>query len=112
MDRIEQLACETALRDMIAKGHFSICTIDKILKISGSVPDKRSYEILSALHCVNYSDMPAGLVQELPELIRSALGGPIIDIDACMGSNEPKRNLHLIEQTPPRPGLFRRLTGT
>lgn len=111
MDQIEQLACETALKKMIADGHLSICTINDIVKITGGIPDRRAHQILDALHCVKYADMPAPLLAELPDLIRKCLGGPIIDVDAIFTATaRPRPGLKLcaadVEATPPRRRLF------
>lgn len=84
MNDIERLSVEVALRDMVRKGYFSICTIDSILKLTQLVRDERAYKTLSLLHCVQYGDMPPQILQELPELIRSALGNIEIDIVSAM----------------------------
>ena len=61
MENLEKEVLKTALRKMFKDGHFSICTIDKCLKLSNTIADKKIYESMSALHCVNYSDMSEDL---------------------------------------------------
>jgi hypothetical protein len=78
MDQVQQLAIETALKEMVRQGHFSICTIDKIIKMSGGIPCGESYKTLSLLHCVNFRDMSPLLVKELPGLLTRVLNGPVL----------------------------------
>lgn len=73
MDTTQELAAKAALNKMMKDGHFSICTIDSILKMAKIVPDRRAYEILHTLHCVNFKDMPRELYQQIPTLIRECL---------------------------------------
>lgn len=47
-----------ALKKMFNGSHFSICTIDTCLKVTGAVPPKADYDALHALHCVDWADMP------------------------------------------------------
>lgn len=61
MENLEKEVLKTALRKMFKDGHFSICTIDKCLKLSNTIADKKIYESMSALHCVKYSDMSEDL---------------------------------------------------
>ena len=70
MTPIEELAARTAINTMLKDAHFSICTIDKVLKLMHIHPDSRSYNILSTLHCINYKDMPQELREQIPALIR------------------------------------------
>ena len=57
MGNLEKEVIKTALKKMFKENHFNICTIDKCLKISNTIPDKSVYNNMSALHCVNYSEM-------------------------------------------------------
>jgi hypothetical protein len=76
MNAIEILVAKTALKKMVEQGYFCICTIDKVLKISGGIPDPRDYQMLSALHCVHYKDMPPTLLRELPNIIKRVVESP------------------------------------
>lgn len=73
MDDIQKMAAAAALQKMVQNGYVCICTIDKILKMSGSVPDRRDYEILSTLHCVHFRDMAPELLRGLPVIIQRVL---------------------------------------
>ncbi len=81
MDDIKSMVIKTALKKMMDDGHFSICTIDSILKITGGIPDSHDYDMLHALHCVNYKIMPAELLKELPVLIGKVLNSEGIKLD-------------------------------
>lgn len=94
LDRVERAAAVASLRHMISKGYFSICTIDKILKASGAIPDRRAYNILNMLHCVDFSDMEPDVRDELPELLRLALGGgPVLDVNIPQPERTIRRGL-------------------
>lgn len=88
MDELQILAAETALRKMVKQGHFSICTVDEILKMTGGVPDARTYQVLRLLHCVNYSEMPDELREKLPELLKAVFSGSAIDVTAILRREE------------------------
>lgn len=80
MDELQQLASQAAMKKMMQDGYFSICTIDKILKMSGGIPEKYDYDILSTLHCVHFSDMAPELRRGLPLLIKRVLDSEPIEI--------------------------------
>ncbi len=62
MNDFQREAAITALRVMFEGKYFSISTVDKCIKISGCVPpDPKDYQALSAMHCVDFSDMSADL---------------------------------------------------
>jgi hypothetical protein len=90
MNAIEILVAKTALKKMMEQGYFCICTIDKVLKITGGIPGPRDYQMLSALHCIHYKDMPPALLKELPNIIRRVVESPALDfyIDVSSGSNQ------------------------
>jgi hypothetical protein len=73
MTSLEIAIAKTALKKMESDGHFSICTIDNILKMSRGVPNSEAYTQLRVLHCVNFKDMPMEVLQALPSLIRKCL---------------------------------------
>ena len=90
MNAIEVLVAKTALKKMMEQGYFCVCTIDKVLKITGGIPDPRDYQMLNALHCIHYKDMPPTLLKELPNIIRRVVESPALDfyIDVSPGSNQ------------------------
>src|SRR3990167_4546121 len=59
MDNFQKQAITIALREMFEGSHFSICAVDKCLKIAGVIPPAADYDALSVLHCVHWSNMPA-----------------------------------------------------
>lgn len=79
MNALTRDVIATALADMFRRGHFSICVIDNILKITGGVPDRKNYDLLRALHCVEFKDMPPRIRIELPRMIQLVVEGqPIV----------------------------------
>ncbi|HDS1834342.1 TPA: hypothetical protein QEM98_000427 [Stenotrophomonas maltophilia] len=74
MDDLKALAALTALNEMFAGSHLSICTIDKVATLLGVHPERDAYDTLHALHCVHWNKMPRELRDRVPELIQRALG--------------------------------------
>ncbi len=56
-NEFEQQAVMLALKKMFEGSHFSICTVDDCLKITGAIPPRKEYNALRALHCVDWADM-------------------------------------------------------
>lgn len=79
MSDIKVLAAEAALQKMLKGGHFSICTIDKIVEMLSIKPAREEYDILSTLHCVDYNQMQPELLEQLPTLIMRVLDSPRLD---------------------------------
>ena len=65
MTEFEKQACAIALKKMFQGRYFDICTVDNLLKITGAIPPKADYNALHALHCVDWSDMPAGFREQV-----------------------------------------------
>jgi hypothetical protein len=76
---LKLMAAQAALQKMLAESSFSICTIDRIADMMGIKPNHEAYSILRTLHCVNYNQMPADLLEKLPELICSVLSSPAFE---------------------------------
>ena len=110
MDNLQQLAAEAALRKMADSGWLDICAIDKIIKITGSTPDKRAYGILSLLHCVHFKDMDAQIRAQLPDLLAATFGGDPVDFSSVLRP-QPARGSLVVVDTPKRAGWLRLLAG-
>lgn len=65
MTEFEKESITIALKKMFQGGHFDICVVDKCLKIAGAIPQSADYTALSAVHCVQWADMPAGFRQQV-----------------------------------------------
>lgn len=65
MELIQQKVINLSLNKMFTSSYFSICTIDKCLKLSGIIPEKLTYDTMSTLHCVEYKEMPEEVRQWL-----------------------------------------------
>lgn len=70
---LKELAAVTALNAMMAKGWFSICTIDNVGQMLGRNPRGEAYDILHSLHCIHFDKMPPALREEIPRLIEQCL---------------------------------------
>jgi hypothetical protein len=60
-------ALKLALKRMFSQSYFDICTIDKCLKLTGSIPSADIYKVMNTVHCVHYADMDAQFRQWLFE---------------------------------------------
>lgn len=85
MDDIQRMAATAALEKMVKDGYLSICTIDKILKITGGIPDRRDYGILNMLHCVSFMDMQPELLRGLPVIISRVLNSEGLEFNLGPG---------------------------
>lgn len=67
LDDFQKQAVVIALKKMFQGNYFDICTVDRCLKITGSIPPTTDYNALHAMHCVHWSDMPAGFRHQVFE---------------------------------------------
>lgn len=58
MEEMKKQACQLALTRIFKESFFDICTIDKVLKLTGTIPDPEVYGILNTIHCCHYSLLP------------------------------------------------------
>ncbi len=62
MTEFQRTAAIAALKKMFAGKYFDICTVDKVIDITGCIPpDRKDYAALNALHCMHWSDMTPDL---------------------------------------------------
>ena len=54
---------------MLKDKNFSICRVDDVCKVIGARPAGAAYDMLAALHCVHYSEMPQAVLDDLPALL-------------------------------------------
>lgn len=78
MDELQTAAANTALQKMFKGNHFDICTIRKILDITGGQPTSYDMGVLGLLHCVDYADMLPEVRAELPNVLGRVLGSESI----------------------------------
>lgn len=83
MPQTQQLVLQTATRKLFDSRHFSICTVDSLMKLVGTTARTPAYTQLHALHCVDYADMPKELRDRIPHLVRECLTTPTAD--ECVG---------------------------
>lgn len=80
MDDITKMVIRAALAKMIRDGYMDICAINKILKITGGFPNQKDYDLLSALHCVHFSEMEPELRRGLPVIVERVINANGIEI--------------------------------
>jgi hypothetical protein len=74
--QLSHLGVLTALNRMLLDTYFSISTVDTAIKLMGSCPDGRAYDILRSMHCVHWKDMPKELREAIPKLIERCINVP------------------------------------
>ena len=80
MTDLQAECCKMALKKMMASGHFSICTVDEILKLTGGVPTTEDYQTLRMLHCVDFKEFTPRMRIEFPNLLRRVLESPSMEL--------------------------------
>ncbi len=82
MNEFETEAVLTSLKDMFKSSHFSICTVDKCLTLTNAIPNDRDYKALSAIHCVNWSEMNPKFRQTVFDKTLEVVFGEGFDLSA------------------------------
>ncbi|EKT3962754.1 hypothetical protein ABF179_002327 [Flavobacterium psychrophilum] len=107
MDEIQKQVVKIALKKMFTQKHFSICDIDKCIKISQIIPNKVDYNTMSALHCVDYSDMNKDVQNWLLQTVEDMFVGSGFDLSFL--ETKETINAIVIEEKPIRKGFLRLL---
>lgn len=82
MNAFTQAAAVLALRKMFEENHFNICTIDTLIRTTGVVVPRETYNAWHLLHCVNYNTMTKAMRDELFEQVIDAFkAGPAFDMN-------------------------------
>jgi len=75
----------TAVAKMLKSNYFSISTVDSVCKLIGARANGAAYDMLRALHCIDYSEMPPQVKEGIPALMREVFSQVKIDDDAIQG---------------------------
>ena len=105
MEDIQKQVVKIALRKLFTAKHFSICDIDKCLKLSQIIPNKKDYDTMSALHCIDYSDMNKDVREWLLNTVESMFMGSGFDLSFL----EKEIKVIEIEEPKQRKGFLRLL---
>ena len=112
MEEIQKQVVKVALKKLFTQNHFSICDIDKCLKITQIIANKTDYNTMSALHCIDYSDMNKDIQDWLLKTVEEMFTGSGFDLSFLETKKEIKTetiNAILIEEKPKRTGFLRLL---
>lgn len=85
------LVVNASLNDMVSKGWVDICTIRTLLKVLDMIPPQKEFELLQALHCVNFSVMPDELKQRIPGLLAACFNGYVMPEINVVNTETPRR---------------------
>lgn len=72
--RMKMLVAKTSIQSLFSKSYFSICSVDTLMKLNNVTlceETQEVYDLLRALHCVDYGQMPRELVNSLPAAVMS-----------------------------------------
>lgn len=81
MNALQVEVVKLALNKMVENGHFSICVVDEILKITRGIPQREDYETLRLLHCIKFQDFTPITRLEFPKLLQRVLESPSIEFE-------------------------------
>lgn len=97
MSDLKQLAAIAALNKMFTDGWLSISTVDRVGKMLGVDPKRAadSYNILHAVHCVHFAQMPVDLRDAIPQLILDCL-----DVAPTFQFKAPTTISQFVERVP------------
>ena len=99
MNEVQILAIRAALAKMMREdGYLNICTVDKILAVTGGIPRREDYELLRLLHCVSFRDMEPELLRGIPVLLQRVLQSEGIEI--TFNAIPDRNQLHFIDVKP------------
>lgn len=71
-----------ALQRMIAnESHFSVCTVDRCMRLSGVVISAERYAIYSAIHCMNWNEMEPDYRQVIVAMLMDDFRSVLCDED-------------------------------
>ncbi len=68
-----RLVAEAAINRLFTERHFSICSLDELIKLTGAQRGSDAYRLLRPLHCMDWADMTPELRERVPLLVREAL---------------------------------------
>ena len=75
----------SAVSNMLKSNYFDVCTVDKICKLIGASANGPAYDMLHALHCIHYTEMPRDVREGIPALMRELFSQAKIDDEAIKG---------------------------
>ena len=109
MTEFEAKSVIDAINRMFKKGHFSICTVDDCMRVTGAV-ETSDYNAMRLYHCVNYSAMD----KETKAFLFKATMENVCNVDDFPEIKMAKRSEEIqssfvVEQ---QPTLLKRLFGS
>jgi len=69
----------TAVRKMLKGRYLDITTVRSVCEVIGANANGAAFDMLSALHCINYADMPRDVREGIPALMREVFSQAKID---------------------------------
>ena len=69
----------TAVTKMMKDTYFSICSVDSVCKVIGASTHGSAYDMLRALHCIHFVDMPKEVRESIPALMREVFKQAVFD---------------------------------
>lgn len=120
LNELKQEAAITAINKMMNSSFFSICAIDKAGQTLNINVSCEAYDILHALHCVDFSKMSPTMRQSIPHLIAECFNRPDIFQFPTPSERRAAATMTIQAETvidaepvvaTPKPNFFQRLLG-
>lgn len=80
-----------SLSKLVNNRHYSICDLDKLMKLLGVTKASKDYELFSLMHCVDYYDMGEQTADELIDKTLKFLGidTSVVDVPVTIVKGKP-----------------------
>lgn len=70
---------------MLKSDRFDVCTVRNVSEIIGANASGTAFEMLRALHCLRYSEMPQDVKAGIPDLMREVFSQVKLDDETING---------------------------
>jgi hypothetical protein len=87
MPEVKRMVVLTATKKLFTNSYFSICKLNDIVSLVGAPEKGPAWELLHALHCVDFADMPPTLRNAIPHLVNECLTAHqavVIDVQTAL----------------------------
>ncbi len=79
---IKQEACKIALKKMFSGSYFDMSTINNLLKMTNTIPDKEIHATLQTVHCCGWDEMTPEFRKWVFETVLTMFSGNGFDLNA------------------------------
>lgn len=106
--KLAVMAANIAIKEMLRGRYFNICAIDAVGHALGINVHCQSYNILRAVHCVDFSRLPQEFKDQIPALIADCFKSTTMEFNLILDT--PSRVVEAEVQVPKR-GFLSKLSS-